>query len=168
MIDDYHGTAVPDPYRWLEDSDSPETRGWIEAQNALTHAQLEAIPERDAIHARLEQIAADAAPPPAPGPGARRAERHRGNSDEPAGGDPSAGARIPLLATAAELELTSDGAEADGPPAGSMEPRAGEVMLSLAPSLQPPVSSRLMSSRNNILVRMILPPGIGSPIGNSM
>jgi len=56
VIDDYHGTAVPDPYRWLEDSDSPETRAWIESQNELTQAQLEAIPERDAIRARLEAL----------------------------------------------------------------------------------------------------------------
>jgi prolyl oligopeptidase len=53
QVDSYHGTPVPDPYRWLEDVDAPETHAWIEAQNALTFAFLESIPERDAIRRRL-------------------------------------------------------------------------------------------------------------------
>jgi len=56
VVDDYHGTKVPDPYRWLEDTDSPETRAWIEAQNAITFAHLAAIPERDAIRERLTRL----------------------------------------------------------------------------------------------------------------
>ncbi len=53
QTDVLHGVAVADPYRWLEDTDSPETRAWIEAQNALTFGFLAAIPERQRIAARL-------------------------------------------------------------------------------------------------------------------
>ena len=56
QVDDYHGRSVADPYRWLEDTDSPETRAWIEAENALTFDYLKAIPQRDALHKRLEQL----------------------------------------------------------------------------------------------------------------
>ena len=56
QVDDYHGTRIADPYRWLEELDSPETRAWIEAENALTTRHLEAIPQRAAIRARLEQV----------------------------------------------------------------------------------------------------------------
>ena len=44
QTDDYHGTTVADPYRWLEDPDSPESRAWIEAENALAFDFLEKIP----------------------------------------------------------------------------------------------------------------------------
>lgn len=54
--DEYHGVRVPDPYRWLEDARSPETRAWIEAQNALTFAYLAGIPERESLRARLRQL----------------------------------------------------------------------------------------------------------------
>lgn len=54
--DDFHGTRVADPYRWLEDSDSPETRAWIEAQNRLTFGFLEGIPERKRIEERLTAL----------------------------------------------------------------------------------------------------------------
>jgi prolyl oligopeptidase len=56
VVDDYHGTKVADPYRWLEDPDSPETRAWIEAENRLTAAYLEAIPARTAIRERLTKL----------------------------------------------------------------------------------------------------------------
>jgi len=56
QVDDYHGTPVADPYRWLEDVDTPETRAWIEAQNALTFAFLEGVPSRKAIHQRLTEL----------------------------------------------------------------------------------------------------------------
>ncbi|MCK6502873.1 prolyl oligopeptidase family serine peptidase [Myxococcota bacterium] len=56
VVDDYHGTLVPDPYRWLEDTDAPETRAWIEAQNSLTRSWIDAVPERPAIQARLHEL----------------------------------------------------------------------------------------------------------------
>jgi len=57
QVDDYHGTAVADPYRWLEQSaDVPEVRAWIEAQNAVTFSHLETMPEREAFRARLTEL----------------------------------------------------------------------------------------------------------------
>jgi prolyl oligopeptidase len=56
VVDDYHGTQVADPYRWLEDPDAPRTRAWIEAQNLLTRSFLDAVPERPAILARLTEV----------------------------------------------------------------------------------------------------------------
>ena len=56
QVDDYFGTKVKDPYRWLEDDNSPETKAWVEAQNAVTFAYLGAIPERKAIEARLTEL----------------------------------------------------------------------------------------------------------------
>jgi prolyl oligopeptidase len=54
--DDYFGTKVADPYRWLEDLDSPETRAWVESENKLTFDYLNQIPERAAIKARLTKL----------------------------------------------------------------------------------------------------------------
>jgi prolyl oligopeptidase len=56
QIDDYHGTLVADPYRWLEETDSPQTRDWIEAQNALTFGLLARVPARDGIRRRLTEL----------------------------------------------------------------------------------------------------------------
>jgi len=56
VVDDYHGTRVPDPYRWLEDPDSPESRAWIEAENRLTAAYLAEIPARGTIRERLTKL----------------------------------------------------------------------------------------------------------------
>ncbi len=56
QIDDYHGTPVPDPYRWLEETDAPETREWIEAENRVTFSFLEKIPARDRIRDRLTEL----------------------------------------------------------------------------------------------------------------
>ena len=47
---------MPDPYRWLEDPDSEDSRNWIEAQNELTQSYLEQIPERDRIQERLTEL----------------------------------------------------------------------------------------------------------------
>lgn len=56
QVDDYHGTKVADPYRWLEDDRSAETGAWVKAQNAVTFGYLEQIPYRKQIEKRLEQI----------------------------------------------------------------------------------------------------------------
>jgi prolyl oligopeptidase len=55
-VDDYHGTKVADPYRWLEDETSPETAAWVEAQNAVTFPYLERIANRDALRARVMEL----------------------------------------------------------------------------------------------------------------
>ena len=55
-IDEYHGTKVADPYRWLEELDSDETRAWIEAENAVTSKYLDAIPQLEPLKARLTQL----------------------------------------------------------------------------------------------------------------
>jgi prolyl oligopeptidase len=56
VVDDYFGTAVADPYRWLEDDRSAATAAWVEAQNALSRTWLDAVPERAAIRRRLERL----------------------------------------------------------------------------------------------------------------
>src|SRR2546430_9319474 len=56
VVDDYHGTKVPDPYRGLEDPDAPATRAWIEAENRLTEAYLAGIPARERIKERLRRL----------------------------------------------------------------------------------------------------------------
>lgn len=56
QVDDYHGTKVADPYRWLEDLDSAETASWVQAENKLTFDYLNQIPERAAIKARLTKL----------------------------------------------------------------------------------------------------------------
>jgi len=56
VVDSYFGNKVPDPYRWLEDERSPETRSWVEAQNALTFSYLDKIPYREKLKERLTQL----------------------------------------------------------------------------------------------------------------
>ncbi len=56
VVDNYFGTEVSDPYRWLEDDNSEETKAWVEAQNAVTFGYLETIPFRESIKSRLTQI----------------------------------------------------------------------------------------------------------------
>jgi prolyl oligopeptidase len=55
-VDTYHGTKVPDPYRWLEDDNSAETAKWVEAQNKVTFAYLEKIPYRAQLLRRLNAL----------------------------------------------------------------------------------------------------------------
>ncbi|HLA09086.1 MAG TPA: prolyl oligopeptidase family serine peptidase [Pyrinomonadaceae bacterium] len=52
----YHGETVADPYRWLEEENSPETARWVEAQNKVTFAYLEKIPYRQKLVTRLEKL----------------------------------------------------------------------------------------------------------------
>ena len=56
VVDDYFGTKVADPYRWLEDDNSEATAAWVKAQNAVTQDYLSQIPFRDAIRGRLTQL----------------------------------------------------------------------------------------------------------------
>jgi prolyl oligopeptidase len=56
QLDLYHGITVADPYRWLEDDNAPETKAWVEAQNKVTFAWLDQVPERSAIKERLRAL----------------------------------------------------------------------------------------------------------------
>lgn len=56
VVDTFYGTAVADPYRWLEDDLSPETEAWVKEQNKVTFGYLEHIPYRDSINARLTEL----------------------------------------------------------------------------------------------------------------
>ena len=55
-LDDYNGVKVPDPYRWLEQLDSPETRAWVLAEARRTDSYLEKIPARQAVKQRLAEL----------------------------------------------------------------------------------------------------------------
>ncbi len=56
QVDDYHGITVADPYRWLEDVDSPQTQDWVAAQNKVTFAFLASLPKREIFRQRLTEI----------------------------------------------------------------------------------------------------------------
>jgi prolyl oligopeptidase len=56
VTDTLHDTTITDPYRWLEDQDAPDTRAWIEAQNAFRERLMADVPGRDAIAARLGEL----------------------------------------------------------------------------------------------------------------
>ncbi len=56
MNDNYFGIVIEDPFRWLEEIDSPETKLWIDEQNRLTNQYLDKIPFRDKIKKRLEEL----------------------------------------------------------------------------------------------------------------
>ncbi len=61
VVETLHGVKIADPYRWLENQESPETRAWITGQNAYTHALLDARPGRDKLQARFTQLRKTAA-----------------------------------------------------------------------------------------------------------
>jgi prolyl oligopeptidase len=56
VTDDFHGTAVADPYRWLEDANDPDVKAWITAQNATTNSYLAQIPARERLRTRLAEL----------------------------------------------------------------------------------------------------------------
>src|SRR5437764_3627534 len=56
VVDDYFGTKVADPYRWLEDNDSPEVAAWVEAENRVTFAYLDQISYRAQLKDRLMKL----------------------------------------------------------------------------------------------------------------
>jgi prolyl oligopeptidase len=56
QVDNYHGTQVADPYRWLEDLNSEETNAWVEAQNQLTFSYLSEISAREPLKKRLLEL----------------------------------------------------------------------------------------------------------------
>jgi len=60
----FHGVSVTDPYRWLEDQDSPQTRSWIEEQTLYARAYLHSIPGR--IKAKLLKLTGRRRPTTAP------------------------------------------------------------------------------------------------------
>ena len=53
-----HGVEITDPYRWLEDQNSPRTRKWLEEQAAYTRAYFDAIPDREQIRTRVRELLA--------------------------------------------------------------------------------------------------------------
>jgi prolyl oligopeptidase len=55
-VDDYFGTKVADPYRWLEDDNAEDVKAWVQAENAVTFGYLGQIPFRPKIKARLTEI----------------------------------------------------------------------------------------------------------------
>jgi len=56
VVETHHGTKVADPYRWLEDMDSAETRAWVTQENALTDAYLAKLPGRDVLRKRITEL----------------------------------------------------------------------------------------------------------------
>ncbi len=56
QVDEYHGTPVADPYRWLEDTNSENTKAWVEAQNKVTFDYLKTLPSREKLEKRLTEL----------------------------------------------------------------------------------------------------------------
>jgi prolyl oligopeptidase len=56
QVDTYHGEKIADPYRWLEDDNSAETKAWVTAQNEVTRRYLDALPKLDSIKKRYTEL----------------------------------------------------------------------------------------------------------------
>ncbi len=56
VVDDYFGTKVPDPYRWMEDLNAPAVKQWVDAENALSSKYLEALPLRQTFLDRINEL----------------------------------------------------------------------------------------------------------------
>jgi prolyl oligopeptidase len=56
VVDDYFGTKVADPYRWMETLNAPEVKRWVDAENAVTFKYLDALPQRDALKKRITEL----------------------------------------------------------------------------------------------------------------
>src|SRR5215831_17517146 len=56
VVDNYNGIKVEDPYRWMEDENSPDVKDWVEKENAVTQSYLSKIPFRSQWLQRLEQV----------------------------------------------------------------------------------------------------------------
>lgn len=56
VVEKIHGVEIADPYRWLEDQQAPETRHWIDEENAYTRSVLDALPSRDKIGKRFAEL----------------------------------------------------------------------------------------------------------------
>ena len=56
QTDDYFGTTVSDPYRWMEDVDSAELKTWVDAENELTQSYLAGVPVRERMQKRLMEL----------------------------------------------------------------------------------------------------------------
>jgi len=84
VVDTLHGEAILDPYRWLEDGESPETVAWTREQNAYTEAWLAASPHREPIRRRLgELLSIGALGAPTPAGGRYFYHRREGAEDQP-------------------------------------------------------------------------------------
>jgi prolyl oligopeptidase len=56
VADEYFGTTIRDPFRWMEDLNAPEVKAWIDAQNAVTFKYLEGLPEREPLRGRITEL----------------------------------------------------------------------------------------------------------------
>jgi prolyl oligopeptidase len=84
VVELLHGDRIPDPYRWLEDGEGPETRDWTDAQNALTEAYFAESPRRAQIRRRLQELLAiGALGTPTPAHGRYFYQRREGSQNQP-------------------------------------------------------------------------------------